>query len=161
MRKIVRWGVGREKTIEGGTSTGVLSFADLEANFQGFRLVRSLCADDGRPSLARGEGGIWVLSGRVDIRDYINPDWDEAFNPSFYIKRRWRNVRERMTAHCDKLSLPEVVERFRDYRERYRPSSNAQILRELESEGRLPSREAYSLRAVCEEANEQQTDAPR
>ncbi len=148
-RNAVLWGLNRERTIEGTMTTGILSHADLEANYQGFRLVRSLCSEDAPARIRHDDQAGWVLDGEIDLRDFINPDWDEAFNTSFYVKRRWKNIRERVRAHCGKLESELVQQRFRRYAETYRPSYNALLMRELEAAGKLPTREQFSLRAVC------------
>ncbi len=148
-RDTILWGVGSERGIVGRWTTGIVSYADLEANYQGLRLARALCDPAAPTHLDRDEDDNWRLSRPLDIRDYVNPDWDEAYNPNVYIERRWKNIRERMRRHCPKLGDPRTVERWRRYDEIYRPSRNAEIVRELEREGKLPDRRRFTLAAVC------------
>ena len=149
LRVVVGWGFRSELGVVGGTSTGIISFADLEANYQGFRFARSLCDPDSPAHLIRDGDLKWSISGPVDLRDYVNAAWDEAFNPNIYVKRRWKNIRERMLAHCGKLHSSPATERFRGYRETYRPSTSAGIVDELVVLRGLPRRETFSLGSVC------------
>ena len=149
VRAVVDWGFRSELGVVGGTSTGIISFADLEANYQGFRFARSLCDPDSSAHLTLDEDSRWSISGSVDLRDYVNAAWDEAFNPNIYVKRRWKNIRERMLAHCGKWNSSPAQERFREYREAYAPSAGASIMDELVTLKGLPRRETYSLGSVC------------
>jgi hypothetical protein len=149
VRKVILWGVKKERTVQGRTSTGIFSGADLEANYQGLRLALDLCGPGGSARLVRSTEGYWTLRGGVELRDYVNPDWDEAFNSCFYTKRRWKRIRARMEAHCDKLRADVTQERFRRYAETYAPSASALVIAELEQARRLPRREAYLLESVC------------
>jgi len=149
LRKIVRWGFKSELGVVGRTSTGIVSFADLEANYQGFRFARSLCDPESPAHLTRDGDSKWSISGPVDLRNFVNAAWDEAFNPNIYVKRRWKNIRERMVAHCGKLSSRVALERFRRYEETYTPSASVRILDELTILRGLPRRESFSLGSVC------------
>ncbi len=149
LRKVVRWGFKSELGVVGRTSTGIVSFADLEANYQGFRFARSLCDLDSPAHLTRDGDSKWRISGPVDLRNFVNAAWDEAFNPNIYVKRRWKNIRQRMLAHCGKLSSSVAMERLRRYKETYTPSASARIVDELVILSGLPRRETFSLGSVC------------
>ena len=83
------------------------------------------------------------------MRDYVNADWDEAFNPNIYVKRRWKNIRQRMLEHCDKLESQIVMERFGSYAATYIPSRGERIADELARLRGLPDRAKFSLHSVC------------
>jgi len=148
-RAVILWGVRKERTVQGRTSTGIFSGADLEANYQGLRLALDLCGGGGSAGLVRSAEGYWTLRGRIDMRDYVNPDWDEAFNTCFYAKRRWKRIRARMEANCDKLRSDVARQRFRRYDQVYSPSASARVIAELEAARRLPRRERFLLQSVC------------
>jgi hypothetical protein len=150
-RVAILWGLRRERTVQGLTSTGIASYADLEANYQGMRLMQDLCGSGGSARLVRDSVGHWSLQGRVDLRDYVNPDWDEWYNPNFYAKRRWKNIRKRMAEHCDKLGNDAVAQRLRRYARDDSPSANARVIEELESRQRLPRRQRFQLGSVCDD----------
>ena len=87
-----------EDSLFGSKSTGMAAYGDLVANFQGMRFWIHLLGTgiDGRPladplAEAPGEtrrrpilecdpGGQWVQTRAVDIREYLDPAWDEALN---------------------------------------------------------------------------------
>ncbi|MFQ5351134.1 MAG: hypothetical protein ACE5EG_11885, partial [Thermoanaerobaculia bacterium] len=81
----------------GSKSTGVAAYGDLVANFQGIRFWIHLLGQgmDGRlladplageeqaaPILECSAEGRWVQRRPLDIRDYLDPAWDEALNCS-------------------------------------------------------------------------------
>lgn len=85
-----------EESLFGSKSTGVAAFGDLVANFQGMRfwihllgrglegqpLEDPLASGPVEPLLECSASGRWVQTREVDIRDYLDPAWDEALNCS-------------------------------------------------------------------------------
>jgi len=118
IRRAVRVGTGAnpltsERTLFGLVSTGVLSNADLAANYVGFKFYRNLT----EPVMLRGkmcppllvrDGKKWRLSDHVrdDARFfsvYISDHWDEALNPSDYLKTTATYVRKGVRARCESV----------------------------------------------------------
>jgi hypothetical protein len=66
------WGLG---------TSGVKSWADIAANYQGFRFWSRLVAGEGRYFRCE-EDGRWVREAAFTWADYVNPAWDEALNCS-------------------------------------------------------------------------------
>jgi hypothetical protein len=66
---VIKEGDKSEADIYGIKTTGVYSFADLEANRAGMKFYEDLAA---APGMA------------FDIRKYINPNWNEQANPNLY-----------------------------------------------------------------------------
>jgi hypothetical protein len=118
IQRAVRVGTGAnpltsERTLFGLVSTGVLSNADLAANYVGFKFYRNLT----EPVVLRGktcspllvrDGKKWRLSDHVrnDPRFfsvYISDHWDEALNPSDYLKTTATYVRKEVQARCDSV----------------------------------------------------------
>lgn len=94
------WGEGTEATWFGRYTTGVLSHADLVANFEGLRFWRRVLgrADDpldagwraNRPYV-KCKRRSWLARERqwkrvrgLDLGDYVSPAWDEAINCCSY-----------------------------------------------------------------------------
>ena len=85
-----------EASLFGSRSTGVAAYSDLVANFQGMRFWIHLLGRglDGRPLedplagrrvkplVECAAAGGWLQARAVDIRDYLDPAWDEALNCS-------------------------------------------------------------------------------
>lgn len=148
-RAVIRWGLKQEKQFVGGWVTGVVSFGDLEANYQGLRLGRALCEGHGGARLVRDRSGTWSLDQPLDVTPFVNPDWDEAFNPSFFKPHKWDRVERRLHGHCEKLHRPDVRARLDSYRRSYEPSFNAHVLAEWQAAGLLPGRRRFTLEQVC------------
>ncbi len=83
-----------EDSLFGSKSTGMAAYGDLVANFQGMRfwihllgtgidgrpLTDPLADGPRRPILECSPEGRWVQTRAVDIREYLDPAWDEALN---------------------------------------------------------------------------------
>jgi hypothetical protein len=134
------WGEGTEQTYFGRYTTGVHSYADLVANFEGMRFWRRVRGhavdplDQGwirnRPYVTCGRRfwifgeRRWRLSRKLDLDDYVTPVWDEAVNCDSYrnekietlVKRRIAELSE--AAHMD-LSCPIDPRGCAQARQRY------------------------------------------
>ena len=94
--RVLAHNYGLEASIWGSRSTGVAAYGDLVANFQGMRFWIHLREEglDGRPlgdplgqewatSIVEcSSESRWVQTRALDIRDYLDPAWDEALNCS-------------------------------------------------------------------------------
>ena len=86
----------QEASFWGSRSTGVAAYSDLVANFQGMRFWIHLLGQglDGRPVadpmaeqrvppiVECSSRGRWAQRRPLDIRDYLDPAWDEGLNCS-------------------------------------------------------------------------------
>lgn len=75
-----------EKSYFGYVATGVYSFSDLVANFEGFQFYLNLeKAYQGKTALFRcNSSNQWEVNRDFDWHDYINDAWNEAINCSFF-----------------------------------------------------------------------------
>lgn len=120
IEKAVMYGVRFEWTIVGYLTDSVFSHGDLEANFQGFRLIYDGCAGDA-PILAKQQGK-WVISHPIDLRNYVTPDFDESYNLSHYWGLRKKYVHTILQEeYSTRRTEPEVKARFALY-DQYEPS---------------------------------------
>jgi hypothetical protein len=147
VQRAMRIGFFLEKTVLGLRTSGVFSFGDLEANYQGMRFYRGLCEGDD-PALAM-EGNRWVLARPVDIREYVSPEWDESYRNSIFSRSRWRKVRPVLLGYCPLLVNPLTVERLEEYRTRDRETLTDSLVARMIAEGRLPDPAPFSLEANC------------
>ena len=145
--EVIDRGIFSERTYLGYGTSGVLSAADLEANYQGMRFFQQLCSGD-EPQLRLQDGKL-ELAYPFDFADYVTVEWDEAYNTSAFHKRRWKKVLPRLLALCDKLEDPWVIAQRARYRERDLETPTDRRLGEHERNGRIESRDAYSLEHVC------------
>lgn len=148
VRRTVLWGLTIERYFVGGMIDGILSYADLEANYQGMRLARDLC--EAEPAHLEFTGGRWRLVRPVDIRDYVNPRFDESYNENQYTGWRWRQVKTILEAEvCPRLAEPAVRARWAQYRLNDRPSPAELIIQDHLAERRRERRRSQSLLSVC------------
>jgi hypothetical protein len=80
LARVREYGHVLEVGYQGLAGTGVYSYADLAANWQGFRFYRSLW-DGPSPYLAIS-GGHYRVARAFHILDYATDAWDEVGNPS-------------------------------------------------------------------------------
>jgi hypothetical protein len=80
-RAIRIYGHGLEATFLGLTGTGVYSYADLAANWQGLEFYKQVYGG-AHPYLARDGRGRWRRVRDFHIAEYATDAWDEVQNPS-------------------------------------------------------------------------------
>ncbi len=146
-RTVIDRGIFSEQTYLGYGTSGVMSPADLEANYRGMTFFLGLCGGDS-PQLER-DGEDYRLSRPFDAREYVTVDWDESYNNSGFNKRRWRKVRPRMLALCPLLDHPWVVAQRERYRKRDAMTPTEVRMRELIAEGKMEDLSRYSLESTC------------
>jgi hypothetical protein len=101
--KAVQWGQKTERTFYGTLVSGVFSNADLFANYVGMKFYQGLTrpikiGDDAKPAVLFLENGIWTLGENVDLRTslikpFVSNHFNEALNPSMFIKGLRSSVR--------------------------------------------------------------------
>lgn len=146
--KAIKRGIFSEKTYYGLIVSGVFSYADLEANFQGLQFMRTMC-EGKKPLLRRGQSGKWELSRKIDITSYVTPKWDESFYTSTFRKKRFRQVAPQLAKYCDKRSDKEIVERFNSYYLRDKDNLNSIYLNKLIMKRKLKAPAFQNLSYVC------------
>ncbi len=151
IERATRWGLRVESTLTGGLTDGVFSHADLEANFRGLMLARDLCHTE-PPMLVLEEKG-WRLARPIDLRDYVNPLFDETYNNSHFTRWRWKRVSPILVEeYCPRLTSPEVRARLDGYRAAAPPSLSREIIAErFAARGRDLQRE-QSIESLCRQA---------
>ncbi len=136
LEKVIAWGIHHEAGLVGKLVDGIFSHADLEANYQGFRMARAFCA--GETPLFHNVEGVWVYRGGLDIRDYITPDFDESYNLNDYARWRYRRVAPVFLAlYGDNPLAPRVQKRFARYRALGEPSLSKRLI-DAHFDGRVP-----------------------
>jgi hypothetical protein len=145
--KVIDRGLMVERTLFGGNSTGILSIADLEANYQGMEFFAGLCGGE-NPRLERSAGG-WSMTRPFDLSRYVTPEWDESYTPPLYSARRWKKVAPRLRRYCPLLEESEVAVRRADYASRDEVTPTERRIADLIDEGRLPAPARFSIDEAC------------
>ena len=150
----IKVGITGEKTVIGRMATGVFSYGDLEANFQGLIFGLDMCAGVD-PFLRHSEDG-WKFSRPFDIKAYVNPHWDESYNPSFYydglnmmLMPKSTTVLKNLPDFCDVYYSSFVKNLFRYYDSFEYRSDSVIRLDSLISIGNLPNPSPYNIRTIC------------
>lgn len=145
----IKKGIMQEKTYYGFWVSGVFSYADLEANYQGLRFHRNFCEGE-KPYLFRRNGGSWGFSHQIDLKKYVNPWFDESYNTSVYLALRFKSVYPELKKHCSELGDQWLKDQD-DYYQHWRgkESFSVRYLQEQIDSGKLPSPDRYSLKTIC------------
>ena len=137
LQRIVRYGIITEKVLVGEYLDGVFSYADLEANFQGFMLARDMC--QGSDPFLVLEDEKWRLARPVDLRAYITPEFDESYNlPHWQADRKREVLIILRKEYFEKRRSQRVQERFTLYRQRPDSESKKLVLKFFEDKGVQP-----------------------
>ena len=148
VERALKRGVFSERTYYGYIVSGVFSFADLEANYQGLEFVRSFC-EGNNPLLKRSNSGSWKLSRNIDISPYITPKWDESFYTSTFTRKRFKQIKNYLKNYCKMRSNPRVIERFDYYRSFSKDNANSLYLDNLVKRGKLIKQSRHNLESIC------------
>jgi hypothetical protein len=124
----INTGITQEKLIYGGLNieTGVFSYADLSANFNGMRFWNSilnkradvLSPEHRLPTIIECRQTQWVQVNQLDFRNYFDKTMNESFNCSkFSVKesvKKYTKELELLNAKCglDQALLNEFVLKY-------------------------------------------------
>lgn len=124
-KSAIRFGLANEARILGLWPSGVFSYGDMEANYQGFLFYKKLCLDE-KDTYLEKDSGQWKLVKTPDIREYVNPYWDETFNQSYLAPGMWaRSSRIIKTEYCPLKESSDVKARFQHYQENAKDKSRS------------------------------------
>lgn len=145
----IAYGIREENTLYGYWASGVYSFADLEANYQGLLFYQRLCSSPTESYLRQLADGSWQLRSAPDIARYVNAYWDESFNLSYFLPKNWKKVRRIIGSHYCSIRGDEWVREREEYYHTSEPSYSVSYLR---------SRAAQSDRDVPNPQRDQSVD---
>ncbi|MFQ6678067.1 MAG: hypothetical protein ACE5D0_07060 [Fidelibacterota bacterium] len=152
----INMGIIGEKNILGRFPSGVFSFADLESNYQGFQFAMDLCRDDLVYLKRTGKG--WELEGQFDLQKYVNPFWDESYNPSFYyegynlaLMPKSETVLNNIPHYCSKYHSKRIQGIVTYYTSKADSSYSIKYLQKLVKSGEVPDPSPFNIRNICPE----------
>lgn len=146
LKRAIDWGIRDEKTVHGFWASGVFSYADLEANYQGLLFFQRFCSTE-NSFLQRSNDGNWSLVNPPEIKEFINGAWDESYLLSYRKPLNWKKVAAIIKAkYCEKFQTTRVQKRFSYYKETSRLSKSQEYLTGIKS---LPP--AQSFKDLCSE----------
>ncbi len=131
----IRFGLANEGGILGLWASGVFSYGDMEANYQGLRFYKKLCLDQ-KDTYLKNIDGRWTLVKVPDIEDYVNPYWDESFNLSYLEATSWeKSSRIIKEEYCPLKNTEAVKTRMRFYQGLNHTSPSLAYIEELKQAG--------------------------
>ncbi len=122
-------GLKSEKGILGYAIGGVLSFGDLEANYQGLVFAKNLCEGENPYLYFDGE---WKLNPNrpFDTKEYFNPKMDESFHFSFWKPSLYKKINEKLKKeYCEVKDTPMYLERAASYKDKIVENLNDLLLK--------------------------------
>lgn len=126
-------GISNEAGILGLWASGVFSYGDLEANYQGLLFYRKFCLDEKDTYLEKVDGH-WKLVKVPNVKDYVNPYWDETFYLTYSEERTWKVVSKILAEeYCPMRQNENVVSRFKLYEEVAKKSRSMLYIEELQA----------------------------
>lgn len=100
-------GTGTERSIFGLLTSKTFSFADLRANWDGYRFYAGLLGPDSvvqrRAADAGPDAGCPYVARPFDWRDWVVPEWDEVINPPVYTRLVEQRVLDTLSARRDEV----------------------------------------------------------
>jgi hypothetical protein len=150
LRFAIERGIAIETTVLGGVISGVISPADLEANYVGVHWYIDLCEGDA-PLLQQTDAG-WTMPVPFDLRPLLSPEWDESYSPNVILDGRWVRVKPAIQRHCPDLADPAVQARRAAYAARDTETYTEKLLAEMIQAGRLKNPQDYGVTHLCDVA---------
>lgn len=114
VKSAIRFGLKNEASILGTLTSGVFSYGDMEANYQGLKFYKNICENEDS-YLKKDSHGKWSQIKDFDIQDYVNPYWDESFNISYRVPRNWNKVSLVIKDEYCSIYQSDIVQRRFDY----------------------------------------------
>lgn len=144
-------GFTQEIHILGYTLGGVLSFGDLEANYQGMQFAISMC--EGESPYLINSNGKWMRNNQkiFDIKNYINPKMDESYNPAFWKPKLWKTISPAIKeVYCPLKNNPLYIERIKQYQTKITINRNDQYIQDFFSTRPKFDRNLELIDSLCE-----------
>ena len=141
------WGARTERTYYGEMTSSAFSYADLQANYEGFRFYAGLLGTDS--VVRRGEDGCVEQVRNFHWSDWLDWRFDEVLNPSVYTKAAWAGVRHRLAEERNQICASYAVWGGADYQDHLED-----VLRSQPdvAAGLGPARvDVFGLQALCDQ----------
>ena len=131
IRKAIVEGFNTEYGSLGLGIWGVLSYGDLEANYQGFMFALDMCKEENPIIIKENQQWIENPEHQFDVKNYFNPKMDESFHLSFWKKSLYQKIENKLKSeYCEVKHSPIYVERFSFYREIVKENLNDVLIKE-------------------------------
>jgi hypothetical protein len=116
MKASIVKGFKSEKGMLGYLTDGVLSFGDLESNYEGLKFATDIC--DGEQPFVIVKDGKYVRNENApfDMKLYFNPRMDESFHFNFWKPSLYKRIKGKLKSeYCTYKNDPMYIERISKY----------------------------------------------
>jgi hypothetical protein len=130
-RNAILKGFATERGILGFMIGGVLSYGDLEANYEGMNFAINMCEGE-NPHLILKNGRFEKNENNLfDIRNYFNPRMDESFHFSFWRPGLFKRIFPKLKKeYCETKDDPMYLERIAKYPSLLTENLNDRLIKE-------------------------------
>lgn len=152
LRKAILKGHKTETGILGYGIGGVLSYGDLEANYEGLKFAIDMC--EGERPYYKLNNGRWELNPEIefDLMRYFNPRMDESYNFSFWRPYLFKRISPKMLAeYCTVKDNPNYKARVEKYPSMIVENLNDQLIKENLLSRKKFDRKLEDVANLCEE----------
>jgi hypothetical protein len=133
VHKAIFLGLQNEQTVLGIWASGVYSYADVEANYQGLLFYKNFCLNK-KDTFLDLNNGKWHLVRQPDLRNYVNPLWDETFNFSYFTPKTWsESSKIILSAYCPLVASPLRMMRLNHYQTIFSDSTSSLLVKKLQA----------------------------
>lgn len=131
LEKAILKGFKTEKGMLGYGIGGVLSFGDLEANYQGLRFAIDLC-DGKNPYIVFNDNRFEKnINNNFEMKTYFNPRMDESYHFSFWRPWLYKKIKEKLSQeYCEAKNEPMYVERISKYAPLMKENLNDRLIQQ-------------------------------
>jgi hypothetical protein len=113
-RNAILKGFASERGILGYAIGGVLSFGDLESNYEGMTFAIEIC--EGSNPYVEFKDNKFVQIRDFDTKTYFNPRMDESVTFSFWRPGLYKRIKEKLSKeYCETRKDPMYLERISKY----------------------------------------------
>lgn len=116
LKEVMEYGRHTEETFFGSSTTGIFSYGDLVANYEGLLFWQSIF--EGPSPYLKCVHGILVQQREFDWLDYVNDAWDESINCSDFRNEKirmkvYKNISNTSAGKCPVVPFQsETIKRY-------------------------------------------------
>jgi hypothetical protein len=150
MKNAILKGFATERGVLGYDLGGVLSFGDLEANYEGMQFAIDMC--EGEQPYLQFKNGRFEKIRDFNLKTYFNARMDESVTFSFWRPGLYKRVKPKLTKeYCETRNDPMFIERVSKYPANVENINDRLIINDLLKEARF-NRTLEDVKTFCEQS---------
>lgn len=130
LEKAILKGLKTEKGLLGYGIGGVLSFGDLEANYEGLKFAIDLCDGENPYIVMKKNRFEKNINNSFDMKTYFNPRMDESYLFSFWRPWMYKKISAKLSQeYCEVKNEPIYQERILKYAALMKENYNDRLIK--------------------------------